>query len=159
VSDPVPALSKLVEKMLERLPARGCAIALQAPASRILSADIAADLLESFDDPRLVVCLDAGHAHLWGGAVEAAEAFSGLIATVLLHDNNGHEDLHRPPGAGTINWPEVLTACWKTGFDGPWMFDIAEEKPPADGLARAVGARTRLQAILEDLAQPMTFTE
>ncbi len=90
---------------------------------------------------------------------EMAEVLSGLVMATLLHDNSGRDDLHRAPGEGTVNWPAVLTRCWKTGFTGPWIIDVVEEPGRSDALTRAVGARARLQAILEDLAQPMTFTE
>jgi sugar phosphate isomerase/epimerase len=153
------AIAPLLEKAAELLPARGCALAVQVPGGRLISAESVVSVLESLDDARLGVCLDVGHAQLTGAASEAAEVLSGLVMTTLLHDNNGRDDLHRAPGEGTVNWAAVLTACWKTGFTGPWVIDVAEEPGRVDTLTRAVGARTRLQAILEDLAQPMTFTE
>jgi sugar phosphate isomerase/epimerase len=134
-------------------------VAVQAPGGRLASAETLVAVLESLDDPRLGVCLDVGHAHLVDAASESPEVLSGLVMTVLLHDSNGREDVHRAPGEGTVNWAAVLTACWKTGYSGPWFIDVAEEPGRGRPVARAVGARTRLRAILEDLAQPMTFTE
>ena len=157
--DATAALGPILEKIAAMLPERGIGIAIQAPGGRALSAEAIVGTLESLDDARFGVCLDAGHAHLAGGAPESAESASGLVVAAILHDNNGREDLHRAPGEGAINWPAVLTACWKTGFSGPWIIDVAEEAGRSDALKRAVSARTRLQAILEDLAQPMTFTE
>jgi sugar phosphate isomerase/epimerase len=157
--DAIAALGPILEKIAAMLPERGIGIAIQAPGGRALSAEAVVAALESLDDARFGVCLDAGHAHLAGGAPEAAEAASGLVVAAILHDNNGREDLHRAPGEVAINWPAVLTACWKTGFSGPWIIDVTEEAGRSDALKRAVSARTRLQAILEDLAQPMTFTE
>ena len=157
--DAVIHLGPILERVAPMLPERGLAIAIQAPGGRALSTDAIVAALESLDDARFGVCLDAGHAHLAGGAPESAETSSGLVMAALLHDNNGREDLHRAPGEGAINWPAVLTACWKTGFSGPWIIDAADEAARPDTLKRAVSARARLQAILEDLAQPMTFTE
>ena len=137
----------------------GTRVALQAPGGRFATAEQIADLITSFDDPRLGACLDAGHAHLAGGAPEAADALSGLLFAVELHDNTGRDDSHRAPGEGAIDWPATLMACWKTGFTGPWVITMAADDRPSAALARAVGARTRLQAILEDLAQPIAFTE
>ena len=153
------ALAPLLEKAAELLPGRGCALAVQVPGGRLAGAQTVVDVLESLDDARLGVCLDVGHAHLAGAASETVEVLSGLVMTTLLHDNNGRDDLHRAPGEGAVNWAAVLTACWKTGFTGPWVIDVVEEPGRSGALARAVGARARLQAILEDLAQPMTFTE
>jgi sugar phosphate isomerase/epimerase len=157
--DAIAALAPILEKVTPMLPARGIGIAIQAPGGRVFSTEAVVATLESLDDARVGVCLDAGHAHLAGGAPEAAESASGLVMAALLHDNNGREDLHRPPGEGAIHWPAVLIACWKTGFSGPWIIDVADEPGRSDALERAVSARARLQAILEDLAQPMTFTE
>ena len=152
-------LAPTLEKLSSTLPAQGVAIAIQTPGGRALSADAIVETLEALDDARFGVCLDTGHAHLSGGAPESAETASGLVLAALLHDNNGREDSHRAPGEGAINWPALLTACWKTGFAGPWIIDVADEPGRPDTLKRAVSARARLQAILEDLAQPMTFTE
>ena len=93
-----------------------------------------------------------GHAHLSGGAPETIEALSGYLVTVHAHDNQGRDDQHRLPYSGSVDWPATLMALWKTGFTGP-------DPDAATTLARAVGARTRLQAILDDLAQPMVFPE
>ena len=43
------------------------------------------------------VCLDFGHAHMLGGAPEAAEALSGHVITTHVHDNDGTE--RHPPRA------------------------------------------------------------
>jgi hypothetical protein len=50
-------------------------------------------------------------------------------------------------------------AFWKTGYTGPAVFELTAEPDVATTLTRAVSARTRLQAILDDLAQPMVFPE
>jgi sugar phosphate isomerase/epimerase len=158
-ADAATALAPILEKLELLLPERGVSVAIQTPGGRALSSDAIVAILESIDDPRFGVCLDAGHAHLSGGAPESAESASGLVMAAILHDNTGREDLHRAPGEGAINWAAVLIACWKTGFSGPWILDVADEPGRLDTVSRAVSARARLQAILEDLAQPMTFPE
>jgi sugar phosphate isomerase/epimerase len=151
---------KLLDNLAPRIPA-GVRIAIDFPAWPSLTTDELIDFLEGDDAPRAGVCLDAGHAALAGSAVDAAEELSGFLASVRLHDNQGREDSHRLPWAGTVDWPAVITSCWKAGFTGPWI--LAPMTPPDSGiddvLRRAVGARTRLQGILEDLAQPFTFAE
>jgi sugar phosphate isomerase/epimerase len=158
-ADTSAAVAPTLERLTPLLPERGMSLAVQAPGGASLGAEAIITALDAIDDARLGLCLDAGHAHLSGGAAESAEIMSGLIMVSLLHDNNGREDFHRPPGEGAINWPAFLTACWKTGFEGPWIIDVASEAGRTDVVARSVRARARLQAILEDLAQPMTFTE
>jgi sugar phosphate isomerase/epimerase len=105
------------------------------------------------------VCLDFGHAHILGGAPEAAEALSGHVITTHVHDNDGRDDIHLVPFQGTIDWPMTLMAMWKIGYQGPLVFEVADHGDAARVLARTVGARSRLQAILKDLAEPIVFSE
>jgi sugar phosphate isomerase/epimerase len=104
------------------------------------------------------VCLDFGHAHLMGGAPEAAEALAGHIATTHVHDNRGTSDDHLVPFAGTVDWPATLAVMWKIGFTERLVFEVADTGDAAAVLRRTVGARTRLQGILDDLSAPFEFT-
>lgn len=104
------------------------------------------------------VCLDLGHAHLMGGVPEAAEILSGHIITTHVHDNDRKADTHRVPGEGNIDWPAAMTALGKVGYGGPLIFEVADHGDAAGVLRRTVGARNRLRAILEDLAEPLDFS-
>jgi sugar phosphate isomerase/epimerase len=103
------------------------------------------------------VCLDTGHGHLMGGAVEAAETLSGHIITTHVHDNNAREDAHLVPFAGSIDWAALLMTFGKIGYNGPFVFEVAGDGDAGAVLTRTVGARQRLQAILADLAAPFHF--
>ncbi len=105
------------------------------------------------------VCLDVGHAHLVGGSPEAAEVLSGHVITTHIHDNRGASDDHLVPFAGTIDWPATLTALFKIGYAGPLVFELPDHGNADRVLERAVAARGRLQAILDDLETPMGFEE
>ena len=104
-------------------------------------------------------CLDFGHAHLLGGAPEAAEMLSGQVITTHVHDNRGASDDHLVPFDGTIDWAATLMAMSKIGYAGPLVFELPDHGDAARTLTRAVGARARLQAILDDLAAPLMFEE
>ena len=153
-------LRKLMDSLSSGLP-DGVRIALDFPAWPSFAAADLVDFLEADEAPGAGVCLDAGHAAIGGSAVDAAEELSGYLAGVRLHDNHGREDNHRVPWSGAIDWAAVVTSCWKAGFTGPWILAPLETADAGIGelLRRAVGARTRLQGILEDLAQPFTFAE
>ena len=105
------------------------------------------------------VCLDFGHAHLMGGAPEAAEALSGHVIATHVHDNRGVEDNHLVPFEGTIDWPTSLAAVWKIGYPGRLTFEVADHGDPLGALARTVRARSRLQAILDELTLPISFDD
>ncbi|MCC7009308.1 MAG: sugar phosphate isomerase/epimerase [Acidobacteria bacterium] len=103
------------------------------------------------------VCLDVGHAHLVGGAPEAAETLAGYVITTHIHDNRGRSDDHLVPFDGTIDWHATLMTLSKIGYTGPLVFELPDHGDAAGVLRRAVDARRRLQAILDDLAQPLDF--
>ena len=103
------------------------------------------------------ICLDVGHAHLAGGAPEAVELLAGHIITTHVHDNRGRTDDHLVPFTGTIDWTVTTTALSKVGYAGPLIFELPDHGDVERTLAAAVGAERRLQAILEDLSQPLGF--
>ena len=105
------------------------------------------------------ICLDFGHAHLLGGAPEAAETVSGHVITTHVHDNRGTSDDHLVPFAGTIDWAATLTAMWKIGYAGPLVFEVADHGDATAVLRSTVTARARLQAILDELSTPFDFEE
>jgi sugar phosphate isomerase/epimerase len=93
------------------------------------------DLLRQVEAGNFGVCLDTGHAHQAGLAVEAAierlDEFtrsSGRERPTLLqlhvHDNHGGPiDEHLPAGQGTIAWPAVMEALQANEFDGWIVFE------------------------------------
>lgn len=151
------ALRRAIELVSEHAVERGIALAVEFPA-RLPAAD-AVELVESLEAAPVGVCLDIGHAHLAEGAPEAIELLSGYIVTTHLHDNHGREDGHRPPFAGSVDWPAALMELWKTGFTGPAILEVTATPDTVTAITRVIGARARLQAILDDLAQPMVFPE
>ncbi len=74
-----------------------------------------------------------------------------------MHDNKGQLDNHLVPFEGTIDWAATLMAMSKMGYAGPLVFEVADHGDAPGVLARTVRARTRLQAILDDLAAPISF--
>ena len=150
-------MRRIVEPLAAIAESRGVSLAIEFPSS--WPAQEAVRLLEALDAPPVGVCLDLGHAHLNEGAPEAIEQLAGYVQTIHVNDNLGRTDDHRLPFAGGIEWPAVLMELEKTGYTGPLVLELAGEPDAATAIARAVGARTRLQAILDDLAQPMVFPE
>jgi sugar phosphate isomerase/epimerase len=90
------------------------------PGSRM--ADLA-ELLTQINDPGLALALDTGHANLSGSASAETRAAGGLLATTHVHDNNGRQDTHEPPGHGTIDWPDWGRALDAIGYTGPILLE------------------------------------
>lgn len=74
--------------------------------------------------PGLAVHIDIGHAHVQGIRVgEFFERFPGKVAHIHLHDNDGSSDQHLPPGAGAIDWAEVLSEI-RRHYDGTITLEV-----------------------------------
>lgn len=151
------ALRRTLEPIVVQAGDAGVSVAVEFPAA--WSAQSIVDLIEAMEAPAMGVCLDLGHAHLNEGAPEMIEQLAGYTRTIHVHDNLGRTDEHRLPFAGAIDWPAILMELEKTGYSGAMTIELPADADPGTVLARAVGARTRLQAILDDLAQPMVFPE
>lgn len=147
-----------LEQLVDAAAAAGIQLAIEVIPNNLSGPDVLHDLLAGdLELGSTGVCLDFGHAHLMGGAPEAAELLGGHILTTHVHDNRGHADDHLVPFAGTIDWTTTLMAMSKVGYSGPLMFEVADDGDPARVLERTIGARRRLQAILDDLSAPLEF--
>ena len=152
------AAQRSLEEIAAAASTAGVQLALEVIPNDLSTADALLDWLEGdLDLGGAAICLDFGHAHLLGGAPEAVEALSGHVVTTHVHDNRGRSDDHLVPFSGTIDWPSTLASLWKIGYDGRLVFEVADAGNAADVLSRTVGARSRLQAILDDLARPFDF--
>jgi sugar phosphate isomerase/epimerase len=156
-NDPRAARSSL-EQIAGAAEAAGVQLAIEVIPNDLSTPDALRDLLGGdLEIGATGVCLDFGHAHLMGGTPEAAEALAGHVVTTHVHDNRGQADDHLVPFAGTIDWTITLMAMSKVGYAGPLLFEVAGDGDPEDVLRRTVGARARLQAILDDLSAPFIF--
>lgn len=154
------AVQRSLEDIAETASARGVRLALEIIPNDLSTVDALIEWIEGdLDLGTTAICLDIGHAHLLGGTAEAVEALSGHVVTTHVHDNRGRSDDHLVPFSGTIDWAGTLASLWKIGYDGRLVFEVADTGNAAEVLARTVGARGRLQAILDDLAAPFDFDQ
>ena len=164
---PVPAgdndagsARRSLEPIADACAAAGLQLALEVIPNELSTAAALVDWLTGdLDIGPVGVCLDVGHAHLTGGAPEAAELLAGHLLTTHIHDNRGRSDDHLVPFDGSIDWPATLMSLFKVGYTGPLMFELPDHGDAARVLRRAVAARQRIQAILDDLTQPFAFEE
>jgi len=153
------AAFRSLEALAESATRAGVRLALEVMPNALSTPAALIDAIDRLDDGTVGICLDLGHAHLMGGAPEAIEQLSGHIITTHVHDNGGGRDDHLVPFQGTIDWPAALMELWKVGYAGPLVFEVADRGDVSGVLARTVGARDRLQAILDGLSEPFAFTE
>jgi len=156
----VRALKQSLEPIAEACTASGVRLALEVIPNDLATPEALLRWLDGdLELGAAGVCLDFGHAHLVGGAPEAAEMLGGYIISTHVHDNRGVADDHLLPFAGTIDWNLTVAAMAKIGYPGPWIFELPDHGNADRVLQEAVGARRRIQAILDDSAEPFAFSE
>lgn len=114
------------------------------PGSRM--ADLA-DLLAELGRPELALALDTGHANITSDSAAETVSAGSLLKTTHVHDNNGRQDSHHPPGHGTIDWDAWGVALDGIGYDGPIMLECirhfrAHPETLDDALQHIVGRLT-----------------
>ena len=129
----------------------GVRVALEVIANELSTATALAGLIE--DELELGadvgICLDLGHGGLSGGdPVDAIEIASGHVTTTHIHDNFGAIDDHLVPFEGAIDWPSVLMAMQKIGYEGAFMLELRNTGTAAAVLEKARGARRRFERLL-----------
>ena len=98
-----------------------------------------AELVEEVNHPLFKMCLDTGHAAVFGdGCGDTVRRIGKNLAALHVHDNDGTTDQHLLPYRGVINWEEFLSALGEVGFDGVFSFETAPKRTlPPDELEKA----------------------
>jgi sugar phosphate isomerase/epimerase len=81
------------------------------------------ELLVDLDRPELALALDTGHAHITATPAAQTHAAGRLLRTTHVHDNDGRQDTHLPPGMGTLDWPAWLAALDAIDYRGPILLE------------------------------------
>lgn len=90
------------------------------PGSRM--AEIAS-LVAEIGRPEVALALDTGHANLTSTARQETLDAGALLRTTHVHDNDGRQDTHHPPGLGTVDWDAWVGALDAIGYDGPVILE------------------------------------
>lgn len=129
----------------------GVRVAIEVIPNDLSSADALVYLVEEvLEETGAGICLDFGHANMDGDVVDAVETVSEHLIATHVHDNRGRTDDHLVPFEGSIDWPSVLTAVQKVGFDGTLLFELAAHGSPKDTLRKARAARARFETLLDN---------
>lgn len=80
------------------------------------------------DDDRLRVCFDTNH--LLGEYIpEFIRNVGDKIVTLHVSDYDFWNERHWLPGEGDIDWKELYSELTKTGYDGPWLYEVSWGAP------------------------------
>jgi sugar phosphate isomerase/epimerase len=133
----------------------GVTLALEVIPNALSTPESLVTLIEDdLEDIDVGICLDVGHAHIMGDLSDAIEHCSGHIVTTHLHDNRRKADDHLAPGQGSIDWPATLMGFQKVGYDGVWMFEVANTSDPRTVLEKTERARRKFESLLDINFEP-----
>jgi sugar phosphate isomerase/epimerase len=143
------AVRRSLEHLHEVAEGANVALALEVIPNRLSTPEALVRLIEDdLELPGLGICLDVGHANLWGDVIDAIETVSGHVVTTHVHDNGGKSDDHLLPFEGRIGWDATLMALQKIGYEGALVFELAASPEPRAVLERAQRVRERFEALL-----------
>ena len=80
-------------------------------------------LVEELDRPEIALALDTGHAHISGDEVSETRAAGRRLRTTHVHDNDGRQDVHLPPGLGSIDWGGWVKTLDSIDYRGPIVLE------------------------------------
>jgi len=80
-------------------------------------------LVEGLDRGEIGLALDTGHARISADEVSETLAAGAWLRTTHVHDNDGRQDAHWPPGLGTIDWVGWVEALDAIGYRGPIVLE------------------------------------
>jgi len=145
----VDAARRSVEELHQMAERAGVTLALEVIPNRLSSADALVSFIENdLEGAKIGICMDVGHAFIMGDLGDAIETCSGHLVTTHLHDNRRKTDDHLAPGEGLIDWPAALMSLQKIGYDGTWMFEVANTSTPTTVLQKTQAARRRFEDLL-----------
>jgi len=77
-------------------------------------------------NPDLYIVFDTNH--LFGqDNIEFIEAVGDRIITLHVSDYDYIDERHWLPLEGSIDWPALVGALRKKGYDGPWVYEVASD--------------------------------
>jgi sugar phosphate isomerase/epimerase len=129
---------------------RGCVFCIENGSETAEALERLVGTVHELDHAGVGICLDIGHAQIWGYSdpPRAIRACGAAIRACHVHDNLGDSDAHLVAGEGIVPWGAALSALADTGYRGPLV--IESWSGPGRGSPRDVIARSR--ALLESLA-------
>lgn len=81
-------------------------------------------LVSEINQPLAIgLALDTGHAHISFDEVQETIASGAWLRTTHVHDNDGRQDTHWPPGSGSVDWLAWGKALDAIDYRGPIMLE------------------------------------
>jgi sugar phosphate isomerase/epimerase len=120
------ALARALTSLAEHARGTGVTLCVENMPPGVYPGSRMGDLRALVDELGLAevgLALDTGHAHISADLVSETLAAGPALRTTHVHDNNGRQDSHEPPGLGSIVWDDWPSALDRIGYDGPVMLE------------------------------------
>lgn len=112
-----------------------------------------AEMLQILGDNLSVdVCFDVNHL-LGEKSEHFGQKLGDRIKTVHMSDYDEENERHWLPGKGVINWNGVVDALVKSGYEGPFMFEVTKTPWKGDMKQFALDLAASWHKIRNDYAQ------
>ena len=83
------------------------------------------DLVDAFNDPRVQVCWDFGHANLVGyDQCDALRMVGKRLKSTHFADNHGVKDEHLLPFYGDMDWVSIMKTLKEIGYEGDITYEV-----------------------------------
>lgn len=83
------------------------------------------DFVDSFNDDRVGICWDFGHAFLVNVDMGVAiRAMGNRLKCTHVHNNHRKDDTHNTPEQGYIEWDVPMKALSEIGYNGPLTAEV-----------------------------------
>ena len=82
-----------------------------------------AELVRELNRPEVGLAIDTGHAHLVDSPASETRLSGEFLRTTHVHDNDGRQDAHLPPGLGSVDWEKWIGSLDEIGYKGPIMLE------------------------------------
>ena len=81
------------------------------------------EVVDELDRVEVGLALDTGHAHISASVASETHSAGDRLRTTHVHDNNGRQDAHLPPGRGSIDWESWQAALDRINYRGPVVLE------------------------------------
>lgn len=83
------------------------------------------ELADSYNDPRVGVCWDIGHANrVYASQLRPIRLLGKRIIALHVDDNQGLADDHLLPFLGNIDWESIMPLWNEIGYKGDFVYEI-----------------------------------
>ena len=75
-------------------------------------------VFKNIQSDRLFFCFDSGHENFYSPHLDLLDLYGDKLIALHLHDNNGTDDTHALPFAGTVDWDRIAIKLEKINYTG-----------------------------------------